>query len=78
MRLDGRFADEQLLSDLGVREAAGNQSKDVLFALAQLAELLRWGRAWDRAGRDAVACALLERGNAEPAGCGFTASLAER
>ena len=41
VRLDGRVADVELLADLGVREAAGDQTKDVQLALGQLAELFR-------------------------------------
>ena len=40
VRLDGRLADVELLADLGVREAAGDQAEDVALALGQLVELL--------------------------------------
>ena len=41
VRLDRRFADVQLVTDLAVREAASQQAKDVPFALTELLEFLR-------------------------------------
>jgi hypothetical protein len=43
--LDGRLADVELLPDLGVREAVGNQAKDVSFPRGQLVESIRGLRA---------------------------------
>jgi hypothetical protein len=41
MCLDRRFADVELLRDLPVRKAAGDQAKDLSFALTEIVELLR-------------------------------------
>ena len=40
VRLDGGFADVELVSDLRVRQAASHQAKDVSFAITELVELL--------------------------------------
>src|SRR5215467_10732054 len=40
VRLDGRVTDVELLPDLGVRQAAGDQPEHVEFALSQLVESL--------------------------------------
>ena len=36
--LDGRLADEELVRDLGVREATGQQAEDLALAFAELVE----------------------------------------
>src|SRR5436190_5371805 len=41
VRLDGGVADVELLGDLAVRQAGGDQAKDFSFALAEVVELLR-------------------------------------
>src|SRR5512132_546675 len=41
VRLDRGLADVQLPRDLGVREAPGDQAKDISFALAEIGEFLR-------------------------------------
>jgi hypothetical protein len=46
VRLNGRLADEELLTDLGIREAADYQTKDFALALAELLELLWRGGTW--------------------------------
>src|SRR5437867_1366729 len=49
VRLDRRLADVELLRDLPVREAAGDQARDISFALTEVIEFLR-RRGTGRAG----------------------------
>ena len=47
MGLDGRVADVELLADLGVGEASGNEAQYVELALGQVFELLLMRGLWD-------------------------------
>src|SRR5438093_11964717 len=46
VRLDGGVADVELSSDLGIREAAGDQAKHVELPLRQIVELFRRRGLW--------------------------------
>ena len=76
VRLHGRVADVELLADLHVREALGDQAEDLLFARRQLVELLRRRRA--RRARELLDHALRDAGREQRVAGGDGADRGEQ